>query len=463
MCAGALLGASGEWVVTAAHCLQHHTPGTDLYLRYGSHDPERAVFATAERYVIHPDFDAGSLRNDVAVIKIGELVGGLGGGSYDDGEGGDVGSDGSGGGSDGTEEHSQQQEQQRQDPQVAKGVWGGGAQGRLQGRRMLRQAAGVTRAPQGATVEEPLLEALPLLDVELPEGFDGGITPVVTRGPPPPPPPTPQQTRAPTSPPTAREVLERPPPPPPPLPLPPPPPPLKPMEAAAPIDLLRGDPPVGAALFVAGWGRLCDAIANATCAALESIVPTVLQYATVKMLAPAGDPNATCGDYVPYAAAPVAGELVQEQAFATPSPTTYYDYSYDYYYDYDNESGSDGSSETAGDGEFDPSTMLCVGCPDGGRDACQGDSGGPVVAVGADGRPHLVGLVSFGRSCATAEYPGVYTWLSRYEGWLEEVTNQTKLATVGFGECSLALTDSCSGQEPPPPPWPHATQLATAC
>ncbi|KAI8440456.1 hypothetical protein MSG28_001748 [Choristoneura fumiferana] len=55
------------------------------------------------------------------------------------------------------------------------------------------------------------------------------------------------------------------------------------------------------------------------------------------------------------------------------------------------------------------SRMFCAGVPEGGRDSCQGDSGGP--AVSKDSGLQL-GIVSFGRGCAQAGYPGVYTNVS---------------------------------------------------
>jgi secreted trypsin-like serine protease len=67
---------------------------------------------------------------------------------------------------------------------------------------------------------------------------------------------------------------------------------------------------------------------------------------------------------------------------------------------------------------FDPATMFCGGRADGSVDTCEGDSGGPVLGLDAAGRDVLVGLVSFGHRCGLAEWPGVYTRVSRYERWL---------------------------------------------
>lgn len=58
---------------------------------------------------------------------------------------------------------------------------------------------------------------------------------------------------------------------------------------------------------------------------------------------------------------------------------------------------------------YNRSSMVCAGYPNGGVDACQGDSGGPLV-VGDT----LIGIVSWGDGCAKPGKPGVYARVSTY-------------------------------------------------
>ena len=59
---------------------------------------------------------------------------------------------------------------------------------------------------------------------------------------------------------------------------------------------------------------------------------------------------------------------------------------------------------------FRPSEMLGAGPVTGGRDACFGDSGGPLL-IGRGTTLRQIGIVSFGRGCGRAGFPGVYARL----------------------------------------------------
>ncbi|XP_072920510.1 granzyme K-like [Hemitrygon akajei] len=60
--------------------------------------------------------------------------------------------------------------------------------------------------------------------------------------------------------------------------------------------------------------------------------------------------------------------------------------------------------------------MICVGDSKGRGDSCQGDSGGPLIC-----KKMYTGIVSFGKGCAIAKKPGVYTLLTkRYIDWIRD-------------------------------------------
>lgn len=132
----------------------------------------------------------------------------------------------------------------------------------------------------------------------------------------------------------------------------------------------RNGTPVGTSLTVAGWGSITPELGNHTASAqlLEVTVPMV-------------DQN-TCANAFPSVM-------------------------------------SDPGSEN-----------FCAGYQYEGYDSCRGDSGGPLVI---DNDRTQLGIVSFGSlQCGESDSYGVYTNISRYVDWIEQVTSGLSYSQLGF-------------------------------
>lgn len=63
-------------------------------------------------------------------------------------------------------------------------------------------------------------------------------------------------------------------------------------------------------------------------------------------------------------------------------------------------------------------TKMCAGL--GGKDSCNGDSGGALLSEQLQNVWSVLGVVSFGVDCARPDFPGVYTRVDQYLGWIRQ-------------------------------------------
>jgi len=72
--------------------------------------------------------------------------------------------------------------------------------------------------------------------------------------------------------------------------------------------------------------------------------------------------------------------------------------------------------------EHIPHIFICAGWRSGGKDSCEGDSGGPMVLQrDPDNRWVLGGVISWGIGCAEPNQPGVYTRISEFRNWINQI------------------------------------------
>jgi len=72
-------------------------------------------------------------------------------------------------------------------------------------------------------------------------------------------------------------------------------------------------------------------------------------------------------------------------------------------------------------------SMICAGIA--GKDSCQGDSGGPMFCDSDNGVVHC-GIVSWGRGCGLAGYPGVYARTSHFIDFIEQTIGAANMTIV---------------------------------
>ncbi|XP_011870284.1 PREDICTED: serine proteinase stubble [Vollenhovia emeryi] len=87
-----------------------------------------------------------------------------------------------------------------------------------------------------------------------------------------------------------------------------------------------------------------------------------------------------------------------------------------------NNSVCEAMYRNAGYIEHIPHIFICAGWRNGGFDSCEGDSGGPMVIQRArDKRWILAGIISWGIGCAAPNQPGVYTRISEFRDWINQI------------------------------------------
>ncbi|KAJ8704519.1 hypothetical protein PYW07_011707 [Mythimna separata] len=151
---------------------------------------------------------------------------------------------------------------------------------------------------------------------------------------------------------------------------------------------------VGKTAYVTGWGRLFD----------EGPLPSVLQEVKVPVI------NNTACEAM-YQAAGYNEHIPNIFICAGRSRGGA-----------DSCEASEAMYQAAGYNEHIPNIFICAGRSRGGADSCEGDSGGPmVVRRERDDRFVLGGIISWGIGCAEPNQPGVYTRISEFRDWINQI------------------------------------------
>lgn len=100
-----------------------------------------------------------------------------------------------------------------------------------------------------------------------------------------------------------------------------------------------------------------------------------------------------------------------------------------------------------------------------GRDSCGGDSGGPLLLKGSSiDDDQLVGIVSWGISCANDDYPGVYSRISYYYDWIQSTICNERNGSANSDGLPYGITcdDTTSSGSSPTTPVSSTTQSPVA-
>lgn len=93
-------------------------------------------------------------------------------------------------------------------------------------------------------------------------------------------------------------------------------------------------------------------------------------------------------------------------------------------------------------------SMICTEYKEGGKGVCHGDSGSSLVCQGQDQKYYVAGIVSWGLGCARPEIPQVYTEVSYFVDWINDVINGT-IALTSHPNI-VQLPSIWEGQSTPP-------------